>query len=549
MTERTTPARTRNPFRRTAVVALVAMAATGGATLSAGSAGAAEEFVAGSGKAKASIIRVGPSAAQLSLAPSVGVALADFIGTLGRGEALIFDYAALDGSINGGAPDLKREFPPLRVESRDAGSEAGVRWEPKPGIVENAQATGAPVGRSSVAIEGFNVPGVVEVTGGKARSFAGVYTRTVDGKKQLIRVAGGTVDIPRVSLGGGAVVLQNLRWEGAQVTDRNDDTEPEAFGGFVVGRMIVNGVEEGKGLTGKELAQIFGPLNEQVLSNVGLFVEAPTAVLNGDVMTVTPLRIRLASSHFAPLGEAVQQLRDAPSDDPDKTLSQRIIEECQAGEGDDEEEGGGASGSGSGGPLGRPDPGPTTHGQAAGSESEREEFTEFDSNGPDGQHGDPNHEPPGAGGGSDCGLPFLVADLLVGPLTGAGRLDLELGGVSGLTEGGVFNNFNFNFTPGGFDVPPVAEFPVDDFEVAESPTSVLGEQVEAAAPVGGSEQQGSLDTTAQPAPEAPRPLKLTGSRASAAWAVGLVGLGAALAMAATDYRRLRTRRRLITPIT
>lgn len=529
---------TGHPFRRTGMVALVAMLATGATLLGPGFAGAEEEFVNGSGRARASIVRVGPSASQLSLAPTVGLALTDFIGSLGRSETFIFDYAALDNTINDSFPDLKIEFPPLRVESRDEGSAAGVRWEPKPGLVETGQATAAPVGRGSVAIEGFNIPGVIEVTGGKARSFSGIYFRTGDdGKRHLIRAAGGTVDIPRVALGGNRVILQHLRWEGAHITDENDDDTPEALGGFTVGRMIVDGEVQGEGMTHEELGQVFGPLNEQLLSQLGLSIEAPRFFPQGAAVFVTPLRIGLASGALGPVGEGIQQVRGEPSE--------AFIEECQAAESGEAESSNGGGG-GAGVPLGRPDPGPEAHGQASGGGPE--EFDEFDNNGPDGAKQDADFTPPGGSGSSDCGVPFLVADLALAPVTGFGRLEIDLGGVSGTTEGSIFDGFNLFGggieSPGGTFEPPAAS------ASSGGGASVLSGGTTNPTPP-------STGTTSAPPPTqggttevaAPQVFKLTGSRASAAWAVGLVGLGAALAMASSDYRRLRMRRRAVTPIT
>jgi len=138
-----------------------------------------------------------------------------------------------------------------------------------------------------------------------------------------------------------------------------------------------------------------------------------------------------------------------------------------------------------------------------------------------------------------------VADLLIGPIAGGGRLDIELGGVQGVTEGTVFEGFDFDFEfDGGFDTPPV----IDDSDFGGEITPVVaGEQVTNDTPAL-TEQPGVVDSGGPTQVAAPQTFQLTGSRASAAWAVGLLGLGAALAMAATDYRRLRTRKRLITPI-
>ena len=545
--------KTAHPFRRTAVMSLVAMVATVLTLVVPWADAAEDDFVAGSGRSRASIVRVGPSAAQLSLAPSVGVSLSDYINTLGRGNAFIFDYAALDATMNDTGRDVKTEFPELRVESRFEGSEQGVRWEPKPGFIETAQATDAPVGRASVQIEGFSIPGIVEVTGGQSRSFSGVYRKPGGAEDELIRAAGGTVDIPRVKLLGGMVVMHDLRWEIAQITDENDDDKPEAIGAFRVGRLVIQGETAGEGLGQDELEAALGQIRDG-LAQGGIHLQLPTVGLNGEVAQATPLGIRLAAGIIPEqLADGIQDLRGP--------LAEQFITQCQAAEGGDEEEEApeeeGEGGGGTGLPLGRVDSGYGAAGSGAVHGSHdgiHEEFDEFSNDGPGGVNQDPDYTPPDASGGSDCGVPFLVADLALAPVSGFGQLDVQLGGASGVTEGTVFEGFcfgcKFGFDSEGGGFGSVTD---DTSTTAGGSTKVAG--VRAVNPDTGE----AVDTTAPPSngtPPAqvatgsniPQPFKLTGSRASAAWAIGLLGLLAALGMATTDYRRLRARRRIITPI-
>ncbi|MGH2759752.1 MAG: hypothetical protein ACRDKJ_09325, partial [Actinomycetota bacterium] len=112
-------ARARHPrITRRGAVRLLAALSLGlvvSAAAGASPAGGAEEpFIPGSGKAEARIINVGPKAAKLSLAPTLGVTLADYLNTLGRGEALIFDWVALEDSI---PVEVRTGLPPLRAES------------------------------------------------------------------------------------------------------------------------------------------------------------------------------------------------------------------------------------------------------------------------------------------------------------------------------------------------------------------------------------------------------------------------------------------------
>ena len=47
----------------------------------------------------------------------------------------------------------------------------------------------------------------------------------------------------------------------------------------------------------------------------------------------------------------------------------------------------------------------------------------------------------------DCKAAILVADVMAGVITGGGRLDIELGGTTGFTEGTRYDSpFNFNFS-------------------------------------------------------------------------------------------------------
>ncbi|HLG01105.1 MAG TPA: hypothetical protein VI916_11565 [Acidimicrobiia bacterium] len=511
--------RTAHPFRRTAIVMVAALAATVGSVALSGFANAKDEFVAGSGKAKSSILRIGPSSASLSFAPSVGVALADHLGVLGRGESLILDYAALDGTMQDDVPPLScgnavrerapqdsipptcgafdpkgKQIPSLRVESTEEGSSAGREQRALPTVVQRARADTRPFGFSSMELEAFDIPGIIHIAAGRADAYSGNIEIATGSGKQVVRQAGGTVDIGEVVIGSdtiGKLTVKGLHWEAFQRTDSNDDSTPEVVGEFTFGSMTIldpsGGVQQ---FAGPTASQITGGLPQQMKDGIaefskqtGIHVLIPQLATTGGVARLTPLRIALIESPvgqqvFGPIQEGAAPVRNS--------VTQQWLEGCSAEAGDD---------------------------------------------------------------AGNCGLPFLVADMAIGPVAGGGRLDLELGGITGFTEGQVFNTFDFDFSAGGgFDVPALPAASSNDFDVDDSP-AVLGASATNTDPVPtvGNEQAFTPAPTPQAAP-APRPFKLTGSRASAAWAVGLVGLGAALTMAAADYRRLRTRRRLITPI-
>src|SRR5437870_10912991 len=95
--------------RRLATV--VALGAALAALVSGSAQGDTGSFVAGSGNAYAQFVRVGPTAARLSLAPTLGLSLSDYAGTVGRGQASSADLAA----IGVAQPCLDADVPRLRV--------------------------------------------------------------------------------------------------------------------------------------------------------------------------------------------------------------------------------------------------------------------------------------------------------------------------------------------------------------------------------------------------------------------------------------------------
>jgi hypothetical protein len=77
-----------------------------------------EDFVNGSGQSYAQIYRVGPTAGRLSLAPIFGLSLADYLNTVGRGEAKAADWAG----IGVAEPSLPDNTPFAKVSRRRSGT-------------------------------------------------------------------------------------------------------------------------------------------------------------------------------------------------------------------------------------------------------------------------------------------------------------------------------------------------------------------------------------------------------------------------------------------
>lgn len=269
-------------------------------------------FGVGSGRASAKYLKVGPSRGSLSLAPTVGLALSDFLNTRGRGDVRTADFAALEDSL---PPELVEALPTVKVESTDEGSEdgetasLGTPAEVPVGLSAatlRASAGTAPYGRSSFDLAPIDLE-VVKVGGGTAEAFSGI----VDGN---VREAVGTVEIGKVDIGGGTLVLEGLRWEAVH---RSGAASVEQ-GTFTVGAVSVTGqrfaVPEG---TEQPLDDVLAAA-QPLLGPLGLQVMLPKPRIENGFVEMTPLRIRVANSELGavvgPVLEAAQPARDAVVD-------------------------------------------------------------------------------------------------------------------------------------------------------------------------------------------------------------------------------------------
>lgn len=282
-----------------AVAATAAFGVTGVATSE------PAEFVAGSGRVFGQFVHVGPSAGQLSLAPSYGLGLADYLSTTARAESRVLDFAALDDSV---PKELKDRAPALRVTSTDDGADRGktatlagdgANGAPK----QSVRATRDPIGEAGFDAASFSLGGLVEAEGGSVRVRTGVV-------KAGLRESLVTVRIGRLSLGGGAVELQGLVWRAVQRTGAEQTNDAS----FEVGRLVVNGQQVPVPGGGTELAQVLGPVN-QALAPTGLVLDPPVAANQAGVARITPLAVRIADSALgrqllAPLVGAAQPVRE-----------------------------------------------------------------------------------------------------------------------------------------------------------------------------------------------------------------------------------------------
>lgn len=267
-----------------------------------------EGFAVGSGRASAKLLKIGPSRGALTLAPSVGVALSDFLVTRGRGDVRTADFAALEDSI---PVEVRSALPAVKVESTDEKAEEGrtatLASVPAPAKIDGARLEAAagkePFGSSSFTAGAVDL-GVGMMSGGRAASRSGV----VDGKT---REAVGTVVVPRLELAGGAVVLENLRWQATQRTGAQETNEAV----FTIGAAVIAGQKlaapDGGSLPLDDVAASIRPL----LAPAGVEVTFPVSTIEAGAVALTPLRLRLSASALAPslvpVTDAIQPGREA----------------------------------------------------------------------------------------------------------------------------------------------------------------------------------------------------------------------------------------------
>ena len=456
-----------------------------------------ETFVNGSGRADAKILRMGPSAGRLSLAPTIGLSLADYVGTLGRGESRTADFAALDGSV---PEDFKAEMPTVRAEStdEDAGTAKTASFAGTPpespikagGSSQSAMATKDPKGTSSYTLGAYGVPGVFEVGSSTADASAAVV-----GKKT--REAVGVSRVSSIKLGGGIVTLNGLTWEAIQRTGEGAVTSADfrvdsvtflggTTGGLVPVPLPPRTVPVPNG--GADFEAVLPQINA-ALKPTGLIVAAPSKSTDGGLARVGPLAIQIADSDIGrsalgPILGAAQPLRDpitgALIEGSGGELSTAVLLADVAlgifsGAGRFDIEFGGASA-----------------------------FTE----------------------GTVYDSPFGAFDFGSFTLPEASNESFALSDPGSTGTGADLGTSTFDTTSNG--------------TVAGSAVGAAGARTTAAP--GASASGGGDNQTAIPVASA---RTLTGKKGGAAALIGLTGLLAALGMASLDYRRIRSNRRTI----
>lgn len=281
-----------------------------------------DEFVTGSGTSYAQVVRVGPTAGQLSLAPVFGLSLADYVNTVGRGQATVADWAGI-GVAERALPD---NTPIVKARSTEKDADKGKTevvggqsdGETGGGLVElYARATKAPLGEGRFRLTSMEIPGLIEARSSVSHAQAAVKGET--------REATATTEIGVLSIADGAVRLNGLRWESVQQTGETKSVK----GKFTIEGATIGGAPLAFPAGGSDLEAIVEPINT-ALAPIGLSVSLPVVENRSGQASVSPLSIDIKNSpagrqFIAPILEALRPARE-PVADAFIDLAKQLVE-------------------------------------------------------------------------------------------------------------------------------------------------------------------------------------------------------------------------------
>jgi hypothetical protein len=283
------PGRRPSPGARWGVGAVAAASASllvaGTVTMLAPAAGADIGLTEGSSSAQA--MWVGPHEGSLAVGAIFGVALAGNTGTSAKAQSEGVDLGAVGESLEtdncGQPPALASLVPqPLIVESGEPGASQGISQGPSQSDYfanEYGRADNTPYAEADTTYGGplADPTNAIVVSGMHSKAWSGV----VNGVDE----AGASTDIGSISLGGGAVVLDGLRW--LSVSPTNGGGQPT--GEFDIGRVLVAGTA----LPSTDaLSQVASAVN-QVLGQLGIEVNFPVSSVEQGIQSVSPLQIEV----------------------------------------------------------------------------------------------------------------------------------------------------------------------------------------------------------------------------------------------------------------
>jgi hypothetical protein len=260
-------------------------------------------FVDGTGQAVSQAIVLAPSTGGLGYDITLAQSLAGFTENVAQAQAQTLNLGsiglALTSTQCNGDPALvngKNLPQAVTVESGTSGSQEQSSLEPGlagTGIgagVEQAEAQTQPASSATTTLASFDLSSAIDVAGATATAATSVVTGSA-------RTAEATAEVAKVSLLGGLVVLDGLRWQALQRTGSG----ATATGSFSLAQVTVAGtpVPVPPGAAGQVLATI-----DAALAPTGLAVTLPTTTVNSADGTVTETPLEIGIDHSA-LGHEV----------------------------------------------------------------------------------------------------------------------------------------------------------------------------------------------------------------------------------------------------
>jgi hypothetical protein len=280
----------------TAAVALFVMLLT----TAVGPVGAAwaDDFVAGSGEASATVLRTGPITGRLDFTVGLGQSLVDYVGSVGRGQSKSVDFGLLGVLVtshqcNGDPYVVNPKYVApytLRATSADRGAEKGPsKSAVGPFGKQQVWATRKPPSsRAVTTIAPFEVTGLFELAGGRADATTGVI-------KGRIRESVGRVELSSITLLNGLVRLDGLRWDVVQRTRANGTVEKVA-GAFNLAAVTVSGVAMPVG--GRSVDDVLDQVNKAI-AYTGIALVSPRFTNARGEARISALDLRIFDSKLA----------------------------------------------------------------------------------------------------------------------------------------------------------------------------------------------------------------------------------------------------------
>lgn len=267
-------------------------------------AGAATAAQAGSGNSFAQTIQLDPRTAGLSYQMTFGASLASHQNTVSRAQAQTANMGVIGSALvapgcDGADPAISPETlpTPVKVDSREPGAAEG-KTERTGSWEQTARASEKPFGESFTKLSPVDIGGIITFEGGSTRTTSGLDQKDKPQATAETNIAG-------ISILGGLVKLDGLRWRSAS---RPNETDPTTM--FSIESVKIAGVEA----PNADALSLLDTAN-LVLVPLGIYIGTPKIHTDGGTTFVDPLRIAIIESKTrdmiaAQIVKAAQPLRE-----------------------------------------------------------------------------------------------------------------------------------------------------------------------------------------------------------------------------------------------